>query len=109
MKVRIMHDVYKISKRIKQIDKNYFIVYNTSKHLYEIHNSAQHGSSYCLTLPYSSLDERALKLTRLTRVENIKRLTHEIELKNQITENAQKSSVLLQFDELVLDKIKEKV
>ena len=64
MKIKILNDVYNISKRIKYIDKDYYIVYDTSKHKFEVHNSNQSGGSYCLTLPYKELDERSLKHVR---------------------------------------------
>ena len=61
MKNLIRFDVFDIVKRIKYIDRNYYIIINTSSNKFEIHNSAQRGSSYCLTLPYDKLDERTLK------------------------------------------------
>ena len=47
MKIKLIYDVYNISKRIKEIDKDYYIVYDTSKNKFEVHNSSQIGGSYC--------------------------------------------------------------
>jgi hypothetical protein len=49
VKIKISGDVYDISKRIKNIDRDYYVVYDTSKQKFEIHNSSQIDSSYCLT------------------------------------------------------------
>ena len=92
MKIRIFKDVYNISKRIKYIDRGYYVVYDTSKNKFEIHNSNQFGSSYCLTLPYETLDERTLKYVRKTSSSNIEEILLKIENDNNIMESANKTS-----------------
>ena len=92
MKIRIFHDVYNISKRVKYIERNYYVVYNTSKKKFEIHNSNQMGSSYCLTIPNDQLDERVLKLVRKTQSANIEEILEQIENDNKHLESAEKSS-----------------
>lgn len=82
MKIKISGDVYDISKRIKNIDRDYYVVYDTSKQKFEIHNSSQIDSSYCLTLPYDELDERALKHVLKTQSANIDEILKEIENDN---------------------------
>lgn len=103
MKLTIEHDVYNIAKRIKDIDRFYYIVYDTSKNSFEVHNSMQIDNSYCLTLPYSVLDERTLNYVYHTKSENIEKLLNEIENENRLKENAIKSSVLSQFDDAFTD------
>ena len=92
MKIKLTYDVFNISKRIKEIDKDYYIVYNTSKAKFEIHNSSQIGGSYCLTLPYNSLDERTLKYVRKTSVANIDYVLNKIENDNNKIKSAEKTS-----------------
>lgn len=92
MKVQIMHDVYDISKRVKNIEMNYYVVYDTFKQKFEIHNSNQIGSSYCLTLPFDRLDERTLKYIRSTQSKNIDEILMKIENDNNTRESAIKSS-----------------
>ena len=90
--MKIFSDVYNISNRIKDIDKSYYIVYDASKGKFEIHSSQQIGTSYCLTLPYEKLDERALKYVRQTMSANIDELLEKIENDNKILESANKTS-----------------
>ena len=71
MLIKLKHDVYNISNRIKQIDVGYYLVYNTSKHKFEVHNYNQADTTYCLTLPYNQIDERTLKYVYQTKSENI--------------------------------------
>ena len=92
MKIKICDDVYDISKRIKKIDRDYYVVYDTSKSKFEVHNSSQIGSSYCLTLPFNELDERVLKYVRKTQSANIDEILNDIENDNDIRESAIKTS-----------------
>lgn len=92
MKIRIFSDVYNISKRVKDIDKNYYVVYDTSKQKFEIHNSKQIGSSYCLTIEKNQLDERVLKLVLKSKSANIDEILEQIENDNKNLESANKSS-----------------
>ena len=84
MKIKILHDVYNISKRVKCIDRDYYVVYDTSKQHFEIHNKNQMGSSYCMTIPFEQLDERAMKLVRKNQSANIDEILEQIENDNKL-------------------------
>ena len=101
MKIRIFNDVYNISNRLKYIDRNYYVVFNTSKQKFEIHNSNQIGSSYCLTVPFDELDERTLICVLKTQSANIEEILNEIENDNNIRESAIKTSAFSQILESV--------
>ena len=106
MKIKISHDVYEISKRIKNIDKDYFIVYDTVNGKFEVHNSSQQNGSFCVSIPYDSLDERTLVHTLKSRSENIERILEEIDYNNKLKESADKSEVQAQLNEIVEDNFK---
>ena len=89
---RIESDVYNISKRVKDIDIDYYVVFNTITSKFEVHNSNQFGGSYCLTLPFKELDERTLNYINITKSENIEEILCKIEKENKIRESAAKSS-----------------
>ncbi len=93
MKFQISHDVYNITNRVRDIERGYYLVFNTSNQKFEIHSSTQIGSSYCLTLPFKKLDERTLKYVRSTLSKNIDEILNKIENENSILENANKTSV----------------
>lgn len=70
----IKNDVYKISKRIKKIDKNYEIYYNTQTREYELHHKKQKkdlGYGLVLVLPFDMLDKRTLDYCLKTRACNV--------------------------------------
>lgn len=80
MKIKIDHDPFNIVNRIKQLNKNYYIVYNLQNKKYEIHNSS-FKNSYCITVPFNQLDCRAIKILRDS--ENPEKIFAEIEKHNK--------------------------
>ncbi len=81
--VAIQNDTFYISERLKEIDESYFLIYNFDKEKFEVHSSAQHGSTYCLTVPYSVLDERTLDLVRKTQAVNVDTIISELDKENE--------------------------
>lgn len=106
MRVRITNDVYNIANRIKDIDKGYYVLYDTSRGNFEIHHSHQADTTYCVTLPYKTLDERALNYVLHTRVDNIENIIEDIDRENMRQENAEKTRVLSQFNDSLSDMLR---
>ena len=79
----VSSDLYSISARIKEIDSGYFIFYNYKNKRYEVHNAYQRGSTLSLVLPYSTLDERTLKLVLRSKSERAKEYLQEMEKENE--------------------------
>lgn len=82
MKIEIKNDVFNIVNRLKKIDKNYFVLFNLDKNTFEIHNKAQLFSTYCLTLPYSTLDKRAIDYVLKTSIKNMEMIASNIDIQN---------------------------
>ncbi|MFQ6752143.1 MAG: hypothetical protein ACLRFL_01070 [Clostridia bacterium] len=106
MKINISHDVYNISNRVKCIDRDYYVVYDTIKMKYEVHNSSQIGSSYCLTLPYDALDVRALDYINMTRVSNIDDILFRLDRDNVALDSEAKSDAMSKVEEYVEEEMK---
>ena len=85
MKIRIENDVFDVVKRIKQIDDGYFVVFDLDKEKYELHNKYQ-NNSYCLTYPYSNLDNRLVDIIHYSSVNNIDNIMAEIDNNNRYIE-----------------------
>ena len=98
MLIEIRNDVYFILSRIKEIDKNYKIFYNTTKEHFEIHNSKQKGGSYCLTVPFKVLDERCVNLVRKSRVENADEIFKEIDRQNEEMNRKKEKEMIEQIE-----------
>ena len=83
MLIEIKSDPLFVTDRLKELDQDYYLVFNTIKHKYEVHNHSQIGCSYCLTYPNPALDERLLELVKKTRRENFNELMKEIDKANE--------------------------
>lgn len=80
--IKICSDVYGVEKRLKRIDKSYLVYFNTISNKYEVHSSAQQKNTFCFSLPYEILDERALDWALKTRSQNIDEILKEIDKEN---------------------------
>lgn len=95
MKVKILSDPFNITKRLKTLNKNYFIMFNTKTQKYELHNS-QFNNTYCITIPFNSLDVRTINLVRqsektdevIAEIENHNKKL-QIQTKNKLKEKSE--------------------
>ena len=98
----IENDVYFISQRIKEIDKNYFIVFNISKNKFEVHCLGQIWGSYCFTIPYETLDERTLFYTLKTKSDNLQKIIEEIDKANEKLQKDNIKKAVNKLEEVLL-------
>ena len=84
---RIEGDVCDISRRIREVEPEYFIVYNRRLGRYELHDGLC-GVTFACVLPFDELDARSLRYARRMRVERINRLLEELDRENGMTERA---------------------
>lgn len=76
----VKNDLFGIARRLKAIDKDYFVVYSYRKDRYEVHNKGNKGNTFCFSA--ASLDERVITKARQTRRERVKELFFQIERDN---------------------------
>ncbi len=95
-------DPYYISLRIKEVDENYFIVFNKQRNVFELHNSAQRGDTFALTIPYECLDERTIFLARKTRKENFDKLIRQMDEQNQKLQKNMVKNAVEQLKEVLI-------
>jgi hypothetical protein len=81
MKIKIENDVFDIVKRIKDLDEGYFILFDTTKKQFEVHNKNQ-NSTYCLTVPFGELDKRLVDLIKYSNMKNIDKIIEDIDRNN---------------------------
>jgi hypothetical protein len=84
MKLKILTDALFICERLKEIDRSYFVLYNTDSQKFEVHSSEQRGSSYCFTVPFEILDCRTVDHALKTRVENKDKIIAELDKENEM-------------------------
>ena len=81
MKIEIESDVFDIIKRIKDIDKNYYIMYNLDNYKYELHYKGL-SNTYCFTCPFDNLDKRFIDLIYKTNIQYIDNIVEDIDNNN---------------------------
>lgn len=79
--ININSDVFDITNRIKEIDSGYFVVYNTNTRNFEIHNTKQNGSTFCITCD-TGLNATVITKLRKSKIENIDKILREIDENN---------------------------
>ncbi len=94
MKIEIKNDLFNIVNRLKQIDENYFVLFNLKNKKFELHNKMQGNKTYCLTFPFNTLDERAVEHAYKTSVKNASKIFFEIETQNKKIEEKSKQKIL---------------
>ena len=77
-RIEIREDVFDIAHRLKEIDGDYFPVYNLTKKRFEIHHRGRRDTLQ-LVLPYESLDARAIQRVKETRREWVENMLRDIE------------------------------
>ena len=90
----IYSDCQDIIKRLKEIDKDYFVVYNISRKTFELHSCGQEEGTYCLSLPFDCLDERTIDLTLKTQSQKRDELIKELDAENERLEKSRKKNIL---------------
>ncbi|MBR7091552.1 MAG: hypothetical protein IKC79_03800 [Clostridia bacterium] len=88
-KIGIRKDTFGICDRIEKIDKDYFVVYDTGKKVYEVHHAKQLGNTYCISVG-KVLDMRAIIKLKSSNTSNLENIIKEIENHNQRLENDEK-------------------
>ncbi len=76
----ILSDNLFISDRLSELDSGYVLVRNSEK--YELHNIFQPCDSYCLTFPFSEIDERMIDYARYTRVDRMNKVISYLDAEN---------------------------
>ena len=89
-KILIKNDVFNIVNRLKQINKNYYILFNKKTTKFEVHFKNLKNTLQ-LVLPFKFLDKRTVDLVQKSRVENKQKLLLEMEQNNiKIEQNKNK-------------------
>ncbi len=92
-KIRIVNDVMGIVRRLKNIDRDYFVVWNKKNDRYEIHN-CRCEPTLVLVLPYPQLDSRAITYVQSTRIENMQEFIVQMDEYNHKLEESKNRQIL---------------
>ena len=84
----IKNGLFNIKNRLKRIDRSYYLVFNTSSNMFEVHSKKQ-KNTYCFSFSYC--DFRLIEYAKKTSVKHFSAFMQEITLNNeQIELNSKK-------------------
>lgn len=82
-RIPVISHVTDIPVRLKELNRAFFVMFNTKKQKYEIHCSDQPFSTLACVLPYDELDARAISYVREHSNERLEKIVREIEDYNE--------------------------
>lgn len=90
----VLSNVYDIPVRLKEVNRDFFVMFNTRQQKFEIHCASQPFDTYACTLPYDELDARALQYVREFSRERTEHLAEEIDLYNEELDRKEKAALI---------------
>lgn len=84
--IKINNDMFNIVQRIRDIDKNYYVLFNTKSRNYELHHKAQKYSSFCLNLG-KTLDAKCVNKTLKTKSSNFVKIFNDLDFNNRLVKS----------------------
>lgn len=94
--IDVKSNVFCIPERLREIDKGYYVVFNTISQCFEVHHREQIGNTLALNIPYGELDCRTVDLVRNTRIENGRKFIEDMDRHNERLE-LEKEKRLLEY------------
>lgn len=94
-RIAVTGDVYNITGRLKEIDRDYFVMFNRLTQRFEVHVKGQWETLGC-ELPFEELDARALRYVRERHVSRMAEIQKEIDAQEIRRERVQQ----MKMDEL---------
>ncbi|MBP3630236.1 MAG: hypothetical protein J6J23_01970 [Clostridia bacterium] len=90
----IEDDLFGIARRLKEIDNDYFLVFNNLLGRFEVHSNKNIGNTLSVVCPYDRVDARLLSLVRKTARNNASALIKEIEEQNEQLQQSEEQKKL---------------
>ena len=93
-RVPVLINVYDIPVRLKQVNGDFFVMFNTKTQKYEVHCSSQPFDTLACVLPFDELDARALTYVRQYSRERTEHIAEEIERYNEELDRKEKAALI---------------
>lgn len=82
-RIPVLSNVYDIPVRLKEVNRDFFVMFNTRDQTFEIHDASQPYTTLACTLPFDELDARAINYVREFARERLAIVAAEIERYNE--------------------------
>ena len=97
----IKSDALGIIKRLKKWNKHYMVFYNNKKNKFELYLTETNlkPKRYCLTFPFSEIDERMITYTLKSEIQNRNAVLEEIERHNALLLAKEQKNILKKMED----------
>lgn len=82
-RIPVISHVTDVPVRLKELNRAFFVMFNTKKQKYEIHCSDQPFNTLACVLPYDELDSRAIQYVREHSADRLAIIAKEIDEHNE--------------------------
>ena len=93
-RIPVLSNAMDIPVRLKEVNRDFFVMFNTRTQRYEIHCASQPGDTLACSLPYDELDARAIQYAREFSAERTQQIAAEIERYNEKLEKDRYEAML---------------
>ena len=93
-RIPVLSNVYDIPVRLKEVNRDFFCMFNTREQKFEIHDASQLGTTLACVLPFDELDARAISYVREFARERLPIVAAEIERYNEELDRKQKAALI---------------
>lgn len=93
-KQRVFTDVFNVSGRLRELNKNYYLMYDVVTNRYEVHNDEYKPATLAFSIPYDRLDARTVEYVAVQMGKRPYEVLEEIERNNERIEREYKERQL---------------
>lgn len=93
-RIPVLSHAMDIPVRLKEVNRDFFVMFNTRTQRYEIHCASQLGDTMACSLPFDELDARAIRYAREFSAARTKQIAEEIERYNEKLEKDRYDAML---------------
>lgn len=93
-RIPVLNNIYDIPIRLKEVNRDFFVMFNTRMQKFEIHCASQPYDTLACVLPFDELDARALAYVREFSRERTEKIGEEIERYNEELDRMEKEALI---------------
>jgi hypothetical protein len=90
----VLNNVYDIPVRLKEVNRDFFVMFNTRKQKFEVHCASQPFDTLACVLPFDELDARAIQYVREFSRERTEHLAEEIDRYNEELDRREQEAMI---------------
>jgi len=90
----VLNNVYDIPVRLKEVNRDFFVMFNTRIQKFEVHCASQPFDTLACVLPFDELDARTIQYVREFSRERTEHIAEEIDRYNEEIDRREQAAVI---------------